>query len=183
MIQSSNLEDFISTVSDFPKQGVSFRDFSPLLLDVKAREVALKELTSILYKYVENTPTTQTVLAAIESRGFILGSLLAERLKLPLLLIRKPNKLPGEVYSEEYGSEYSTDKLEIQNQSFKYSTKSILIDDVLATGGTALAASKLLSKISAPPIAVVTLIELDSLKGRDALQSQGYTNVESLIHY
>jgi adenine phosphoribosyltransferase len=131
-----------------------------------------------MYDHFRNE--TIDMIAAIESRGFIFGAALAYKLNIGFIPIRKPGKLPARKLSETYELEYGTDKVEIHRDAVKAGTKVLLVDDLLATGGTALAACKLLTRLKSEIIGVVFLVELSFLKGRDLLK--GY-DVFSLIKY
>lgn len=137
-----NLLDYLPVVPDFPKPGIMFRDISPLL----ANAGAFKEATDQLANKSRDLEFTH--LLGIESRGFIFGAALANKLSKPLILARKPNKLPLDVHQESYGLEYGTDLLEMQKSILPTGAKVLLIDDVLATGGTLLASAKLVQSLA-----------------------------------
>ena len=162
-----NLLDYLPVVPDFPKPGIMFRDISPLLADAKA----FKEAVSQLAQVSEDLDFTH--LLGIESRGFIFGAALANHLSKPLILARKPNKLPLAVHQESYGLEYGSDLLEMQKTILPKDAKVLLIDDVLATGGTLLAAAKLAQKSGATVSGALTLLEISFLAGLEKLENQG----------
>ncbi len=162
-----NLLDYLPVVPDFPKPGIMFRDISPLL----ANAVAFKEATHQLAQISQDLEFTH--LLGIESRGFIFGAALANELSKPLILARKPNKLPLDVHQESYGLEYGTDLLEMQKTILPTDAKVLLIDDVLATGGTLLASSKLVEKSGAKVAGAITLLEISFLAGTQKLANQG----------
>ena len=164
-----NLLDYLPVVPDFPKPGIMFRDISPLLADAKA----FKEAVSQLAKVSQDLDFTH--LLGIESRGFIFGAALANHLSKPLILARKPNKLPLAVHQESYGLEYGSDLLEMQKTILPKEAKVLLIDDVLATGGTLLAAAKLVQKSGATVSGALTLLEISFLAGLEKLANQGIT--------
>ncbi len=169
-----DLKQFIRNIPDFPKQGILFRDITTLLKDPKAFNYALDELyNSIIDKNI-------TKVVAIESRGFIFGSLLANKLNAGFVPIRKPNKLPGEKIVEEYSLEYGTDKIEIHKDAITSCDNILLHDDLLATGGTMLAACKLVEKLGGKIAQISFLIELEALNGRNLLKDY---NVTSIIKY
>ena len=162
-----NLLDYLPVVPDFPKPGIMFRDISPLLANV----VAFKEATHQLAQISQDLEFTH--LLGIESRGFIFGAALANELSKPLILARKPNKLPLDVHQESYGLEYGTDLLEMQKTILPTDAKVLLIDDVLATGGTLLASAKLVEKSGATVAGAITLLEISFLAGTQKLANQG----------
>ena len=162
-----NLLDYLPVVPDFPKPGIMFRDISPLLADARA----FKEATNKLAEISQDLEFTH--LLGIESRGFIFGAALANELSKPLILARKPNKLPLDVHQESYGLEYGTDLLEMQKTILPTGAKVLLIDDVLATGGTLLASAKLVEKSGAIVAGAITLLEISFLAGTQKLANQG----------
>ncbi len=170
-----NLRDFIGQAPDFPKKGINFLDICPLLQDPDA----WKEVLNLFSKYCDELQPD--LIVGIESRGFILGSAVASYNGLGFIPIRKAGKLPGDVISQAYSLEYGNDIIEIQKNRFKSKTKVLLVDDLLATGGTASAASKLLQKAGAVIIGYGFIIELCSMNGRDRLNKK--TPTKSLLAY
>ena len=170
----NNLADFIRDVPDFPKKGIIFKDITTLLKNPEA----LKETSSILYDLAKDKGITKV--AGIESRGFIFGGLLAEKLNAGFVPIRKPNKLPAEKISETYALEYGSDTIENHKDAIIPGDKVLLHDDLLATGGTANAAVKLIEKLGGEVVQISFLIELVFLNGRELLK--GY-EIKSLITY
>ena len=158
-----NLASRIRDVPDFPSPGILFRDIAPLLADPLAFAEALDGLASGV------PPGGVGAIAAIEARGFLLGSALALRLGLGFVPLLKPGKLPGVVKSVAYDLEYGKDRLEAQADAFVPGTRVLLVDDVLATGGTLAAASQLVADCGAEPVAASVLIELEALSGRSRL--------------
>lgn len=171
---SSYLKKYIRNVKDFPKKGIMFRDITTILKD----SAAFKTTAARLFEQAENLDVNKVV--GIESRGFIFGSILAERLDAGFIPIRKPGKLPAETVRETYSLEYGTDSIEIHKDAIKPGDKILLHDDLLATGGTAVAACKLIERLGGKIIQVSFIIELSFLKGREKLK--GY-NVHSLVKY
>ncbi|HOP49274.1 MAG TPA: adenine phosphoribosyltransferase [Ignavibacteriales bacterium] len=169
-----DLKQFIRNIPDFPKEGILFRDITTLLKSNKAFNYALEAL----YNQIVDKNITKVV--AIESRGFIFGSLLAHKLNAGFIPIRKPNKLPAEKLSQEYALEYGTDKIEIHKDAISPNDNVLLHDDLLATGGTMLAACKLIENLGGNIKQISFLIELEALKGRELLNK--YT-VSSVIKY
>ena len=163
---SCQLIKFLPCVPNFPQPGVMFRDISPLIADPQAFQVAINQFAELAREL------SFTRILAIESRGFIFGSALALQLQKPLLLARKPNKLPLAAHSESYGPEYGQDSLEIQANHIDQQSKVLIIDDVVATGGTLMAASALIRKTGAQVVGALTLLEIDSLGGNNRLREQ-----------
>lgn len=169
-----NLQDFIRSVPDFPQKGIVFKDITTLL---KEPEV-FAATADMLYNFSKNLGIQKV--AAIESRGFLFGSLLAQRLGAGFVPIRKPKKLPAEVYSQAYTLEYGEDTIEMHQDAIKKGERVLLHDDLLATGGTAEAACKLIEQAGGVIVQASFLIELTFLKGREKL---GNCDVVSLIRY
>ena len=164
----------IRDVPDFPKAGILFKDITPLLLDASAFRRAV-ELMAGPFRGAEVTRVV-----SIESRGFLLGAPIALALDAGLVPIRKPGKLPSERGRVEYALEYGTDALEMHSDAVGARDRVLVVDDVLATGGTAEAAAKLVRAHGAAVVGFTFLIELDFLKGRQRLQGR---RVEALLHY
>jgi len=164
----------IRDVPDFPKAGILFKDITPLLLDAGAFRRAV-ELMAGPFRGAEVTRVV-----SIESRGFLLGAPIALALDAGLVPIRKPGKLPSERGRVEYALEYGTDALEMHSDAVGARDRVLVVDDVLATGGTAEAAAKLVRAHGAAVVGFTFLIELDFLKGRQRLQGR---RVEALLHY
>jgi adenine phosphoribosyltransferase len=165
-----NLLDYLPTVPDFPKPGIMFKDISPLLANQKAFAYAIDQLYGLSNFYDFD------YVLGIESRGFIFASALAQVSKKGLVLARKPNKLPKKVYSESYGLEYGADSLEIQQEILPYKAKVLLIDDVLATGGTLVAAANLVKKSGSQAVGTLVLLEIAGLMGSEKLAKE---NIQS----
>ncbi len=162
-----NLLDYLPGVPDFPKPGILFRDISPLL----ANPTAFKEAIAKLHELAQSFDYTHIL--GIESRGFIFGSALAHHAHKGLALARKPNKLPLASHREFYGLEYGTDSLEIQQSTLAKDARVLIIDDVLATGGTLIAADKLLRIAGFTVCGAITLLEISALNGSATLSEQG----------
>jgi adenine phosphoribosyltransferase len=171
---NTDIKKYIRTVKDFPKKGIMFRDITTLL---KTPE-GLKTSFNALLKFTEGLKIDKVV--GIESRGFMLGAMLAERLNAGFVPIRKPGKLPAETVKEEYSLEYGTDAIEIHKDAIEPGESILLHDDLLATGGTAKAAVNLIEKLGGKIVQVSFIIELSFLKGRERLK--GY-DVRSLVDY
>ena len=170
-----NLLDYLPGVPDFPKPGILFRDISPLLASPAAFKEAIAQMGSLAQEF------EYTHILGIESRGFIFGSALAHHIHKGLALARKPNKLPLATHKEFYRLEYGTDSLEIQQSTMPKNAKVLLIDDVLATGGTLIAANKLLLSAGFEVCGAVTLLEIASLNGKQLLDQHGIANRSVLV--
>lgn len=164
MMTLEDLKSLIVDVEDFPKPGIVFKDITPLLEHAEA----FKSLARI---FAENTPRQVKKLVAIESRGFILASAMAQHMDAGVVLMRKPGKLPRKTLSQNYSLEYGEDQLEIHEHSIENGEAVAVIDDVLATGGTAAAAEKLISRAGGQVAQFQFLMELGFLNGRDQLNS------------
>lgn len=169
-----NLENYIRDIPDFPKPGVVFKDITPLL----ASKDALVSCTSALLDLTENQKIDKVV--GIESRGFFFATALAQKLNAGFVPIRKPGKLPFETLKQPYTLEYGMDALEIHEDAISKGDKVLLHDDVLATGGTASAACKLIEKLGGEIIQCNFLIEIEFLKGASKLRKY---DVRSLLTY
>ena len=169
-----DLKGYIRSIPDWPKKGILFRDITPLLADPKAFAAAVDALcadfTNAGIKYV----------AAVEARGFIFGSAVAERLGAGFVPIRKKGKLPYKTEAVTYDLEYGTDTLEVHRDAVSKGAKVLIVDDLLATGGTMAAACKLIKKIGGQIAGISFLIELVELSGRDKL---GDYKVKAVISY
>ncbi len=168
-----NLKEHIRGIPDFPIPGILFYDISTLLSNPKAWSFALDELEKIVSEW------NPDILAGIESRGFLLASALADRMDLPMTMIRKKGKLPGDVISYEYDLEYGTDIIEIQSDALAAGSKVVILDDLLATGGTLKASIELCEKVGANVIGSAVIIELEFLNGKENMQK----TVKSLVKY
>ena len=164
----------IREVPDFPKPGILFYDITTLLDVPEGLELVDNELAEIA------VTTEVDVVAGMESRGFLFGPMVALRLSTGFVLLRKPGKLPAETVSVSYDLEYGTDSLEMHTDSILPDQRVLIVDDLLATGGTAEAAIKLIEKAGGEVAGLLFVIELDFLKGRERLA--GY-DVMSLLHY
>jgi|SRR5579883_71912 len=169
-----DFKSFIHDVPDFPKQGIIYRDISPLLRNPEALSSAAKHLAALVRSY----PIDKVV--AIESRGFIFGSLLAHILNAGLVMVRRQNKLPRPVESLEYSLEYGNSIIEIHPEDIEKGENVLIHDDVIATGGTADAASRLVEKVGGNIAACAFLVELRSLGGREKLDHYPFHSLISL---
>jgi len=168
------LEGYIRGVPDWPKKGILFRDITPLLAEPKAFAAAVEAMCS------DFADAGVEYVAAVEARGFIFGAAVAEKLEAGFVPIRKKGKLPFETESVSYDLEYGTDTLEVHCDAVKRGAKVLMVDDLLATGGTMAAACKLIEKIGGRIVGVTFLIELCELGGREKL---GGYKINTLISY
>lgn len=168
-----DLKDHIRGIPDFPKPGILFYDISTLLRDADAWQVAMGRLARVVRAYQPD------LVAGIESRGFLMAAPLALKLGCGFVMLRKRGKLPGEVIGLDYGLEYGTDRIEIQADAVHRGQRVVVVDDLLATGGTLAAGIQLLRNIGAEVPAAAALIELTFLGGRARID----VPFESLIAY
>ncbi len=171
---SSDLVHSIRSVPDFPKKGIVFRDITTLLKD----PLAFKEAIDIFFEHYRTKGISKVV--SVESRGFIFGSALAYRLGAGFVPVRKPKKLPAESIREEYQLEYGTDAVEMHVDAIAKGERVLLVDDLLATGGTILAAAKLVERLGGGIVGLAFLIELSFLNARQRLSNY---DVFSIINY
>jgi adenine phosphoribosyltransferase len=170
-----NLLDYLPGVPNFPKPGIFFRDISPLLANPAAFMEASLQLEALAKQF------DYSHILGIESRGFIFGTALARQTHKGLTLARKPNKLPLASHRESYGLEYGSDSLEIQQSILPKGSSVLIVDDILATGGTIIAASQLLQKAGFRVAGALTLLEIASLKGSELLSKKGIANKTVLV--
>ena len=168
------LEDYVRSIPDFPEEGIIFRDITSVLQDADGFRLSIEELLKLL------DGVDFDVIVGAESRGFIFGAPLAYELHKPLILVRKKGKLPCETVSREYALEYGTATIEMHKDAIKEGQKAVIVDDLIATGGTLEAAAKLVEELGGKVVKIICLMELAGLKGRDRLE--GY-DVESVIRY
>ncbi len=168
-----NLADYLRDVPDFPKPGIVFKDITPMLTSPIAFKAAVDQLTDRVRHL------RPTHIAAIESRGFLFGAPMAERLEASLIPLRKPGKLPWQTIEESYDLEYGSNTLEVHTDAAGPGDRVVLVDDLLATGGTASASVNLVRRLGTEVVAAVFAVELDFLAGRDKLHGM---DVISLVH-
>ena len=171
-----NLKDFIRSIPDYPKKGILFRDITTLIKDEKAFSETINKIVDRSKKFEFDK------IAAIESRGFVFASAVSYILKKPFIMLRKKNKLPADVYSVDFELEYGTATIEVHKDSIQKNEKVLIIDDLIATGGTAEAAAKLIEISGGKVACFVFVINLFDLNGSDNLIKKGY-NVENLIEF
>lgn len=171
---TQELYRFIRDVPDFPKAGILFKDVTPLMLDAGAFDLAVR----LMRRPFEDERISRVI--AIESRGFLFGAPIALGLRAGLVPIRKPGKLPAARERIDYALEYGTDALEMHSDAVSTGDRVLIVDDVLATGGTAEAAGRLIRARGAALVGFTFLIELDFLRGRERLSGE---HVEALLHY
>ena len=171
-----NLKDFIRSIPDYPKKGILFRDITTLIKNEKAFSETINQI-------VERSKKVKfDKIAAIESRGFVFASAVSYVLKKPFVMLRKKNKLPADVHSIDFELEYGTATIEVHKDSIDENDKVLIIDDLIATGGTAEAAAKLVEISKGKVAAFIFVINLFDLNGTDKLVKKGY-KVENLIDF
>jgi len=168
------LKDKIRDIPDFPKPGIIFKDITPLVKDPAILRLTVHQL---IHPFLGRDITA---VAGMEARGFIFGSLVAWELNLPFIPLRKPGKLPYDAQSVSYDLEYGSTSLEVHTDALDKHDRVLLIDDLLATGGTAKASCELIEQLGATVEALAFVIELDFLQGRDKLDNY---QIHSLLHY
>ena len=171
-----DLKKFIRSIPDYPKKGILFRDITTLIKDEKAFEETINQIVERSKKFNFNK------VAAIESRGFVFASAVSYILKKPFIMLRKKNKLPAETHSIDFKLEYGTATIEVHKDSINENDSILIIDDLIATGGTAEAAAKLVEISKGKVAAFVFVINLFDLGGSDNLVKKNY-NVENLIDF
>jgi adenine phosphoribosyltransferase len=172
----TDLKALIRTIPDFPKPGVQFRDITTLVADADGFKTAIDQMAEM----VADIPCT--IIAGIEARGFVFGAALALKLNKGFVLIRKRDKLPGATLGVNYALEYGTDRIEMHKDAISPQDKVLLVDDLIATGGTALAATQLIRSANATVSAAAFLIDLPELGGAQILQQNGIKTL-SLLTY
>jgi len=171
-----NLKDYIRSIPDYPKKGILFRDITTLIKDEKAFEETINQIVERSKKFKFNK------IAAIESRGFVFASAVSYILKKPFIMLRKKNKLPAETHSIDFELEYGTATIEVHKDSINEKDNVLIIDDLIATGGTAEAAAKLVEISNSKVAAFIFVINLFDLGGSDNLIKNNY-KVENLIDF
>ena len=171
-----NLKDYIRSIPDYPKKGILFRDITTLIKNSDAFEECINQIIARSKNYKIDK------IAAIESRGFVFASAVSYLLKKPFIMFRKKNKLPAETHSVDFELEYGTATIEVHKDSLDENDSVLIIDDLIATGGTAEAAAKLVEISKAKVSAFVFVINLFDLGGSDNLVKNNY-NVENLIDF
>ena len=171
-----NLKDFIRSIPDYPKKGILFRDITTLIKD----KDAFKETINQIIERSKNYKIDK--IAAIESRGFVFASAVSYQLEKPFILLRKKNKLPAQVHSVDFELEYGTATIEVHKDSISKGEKILIIDDLIATGGTAEAAAKIIEISGGKVSGFIFVINLFDLPGNNLLKEKGY-KTESLIDF
>ena len=171
-----NLKNFIRSIPDYPKKGILFRDITTLIKNEKAFSESINQIID------KSKDFNFDKIAAIESRGFVFASAVAYVLKKPFIMLRKKNKLPADVHSIDFELEYGTATIEVHKDSINTGDKVLIIDDLIATGGTAEAAAKLVEMSDGEVAGFIFVINLFDLPGEKLLKAQGF-KVESLIEF
>lgn len=167
-----NLEEYIYDVPDFPKKGIIFKDITPILEDPKAFNFVIDQLSKLVDEIKPD------VILGIESRGFIFAAPLALKMNKPFIIARKPNKLPRNVISEEYELEYGNSSIEIHKDSIKKGQTVLIIDDVVATGGTVSAVEKIISKANGISVGACFVVNLAFLSPEKNIKSPIYSIIK-----
>ena len=168
------IEEYVKSIPDFPEKGIIFRDVTSVLQDADGLHLAIDEMQ----KFLEGVEFD--VIAGTESRGFIFGVPIAYNLHKAFVPVRKKGKLPRETDSAEYELEYGKAEIEMHKDAIQPGQKVVLVDDLIATGGTIEAAARLVEELGGEVVKIIFLMELEGLKGREKLKSY---DVESVIHY
>lgn len=171
---SFDLKKYIDIIEDFPKEGISFKDVSPILLNPDAMNYCIKEMAKIAKEL------KPTVIVGPEARGFVFGCPLAYELNLPFVMARKDGKLPNKVINFKYNTEYSTTSINIHANALKEGDRVLLVDDLLATGGTLQAISSLVKSQKADVCGVLTVVELTKVRQKELLKD---VEIRSLVKY
>jgi len=173
-VTKKTVKDYILTIPDFPEKGVMFRDVTSVLVDPDGLRLAVDEMQALL------DGLDFDVIVGLESRGFLFGMPIAYNLRKPFVLVRKKGKLPRETVSKEYDLEYGSAVIEVHKDDLKPGQRVVIVDDLIATGGTVKAAAELVESLGCEVVRLVFLLELKGLNGRDKLP--GY-DISSVISY
>lgn len=173
-MMKESLKDYVRTIPDFPEPGIMFRDITTVLSDADGLKLAIDEMEKTL------DGVDFDVLAGAEARGFIFGAALAYNMHKPFVLIRKKGKLPSDTVQQTYDLEYGTATIEVHKDAITPGQKVVVVDDLIATGGTVAAAAELIEKLGGEVVKMVFLMELKGLKGREKLAKY---DVASVISY
>lgn len=172
---NDDIRQRIRTIPDFPKPGIMFRDITTLLLDAEGLGLTIDRMAAAVEGKID-------LVAGIEARGFLFGAALAVKLGAGMLLVRKDGKLPGATIAEDYALEYGTDRIAIHADALAPGARVLLVDDLIATGGTARAAVRLLKKAGAEVVQASFVVDLPELGGADALRGDGIA-VHALVAF
>ena len=171
-----NLKEYIRSIQDYPKKGILFRDITTLIKNEKAFKECINQILERSKKFKFNK------IAAVESRGFVFASAISYMLDKPFIMLRKKNKLPADVHSIDFELEYGTATIEVHKDSFDEGDSVLIIDDLIATGGTAEAAAKLIEISKSKVAGFIFVINLFDLGGTKNLEKKGY-KIENLLHF
>ncbi len=166
--------DYVRTIPDFPEPGIMFRDVTSVISDADGLQLAVNELQGLLQG------VDFDAVVGLESRGFIFGTPIAYNMKKPFILVRKKGKLPCETIEQTYDLEYGSATVEMHKDALKPGDKVVIVDDLIATGGTVEAACKLVEQLGGQVVKIIFLMELEGLKGRDKLKDY---SVASVVKY
>ena len=168
------LEDYVTTIPDFPEPGIMFRDITTVVQDADGLRLAIDTMTDLI------DDIHYDVIVGAESRGFVFGMPIAYNERKPFVMVRKKGKLPRQTVSEKYELEYGTAEIEMHTDAIKPGQRVVIVDDLVATGGTLEATAKLVEKLGGKVVAIVVLMELSGLNGRERLKNY---RLESAIKY
>jgi adenine phosphoribosyltransferase len=174
---AQRLADMIRTIPDYPKPGIQFKDITTVLADGELFQQVNRALAQ------QAQALGAQAILGIEARGFILGAAVAHELGLPFVPVRKQGKLPAKVYRQTYALEYGEDTLELHQEALPAQTKVVILDDLLATGGTVKASLALAQQANLNVVGALFVVELDFLHGREAIQQASPINVDALVHF
>jgi adenine phosphoribosyltransferase len=163
------LKEKVNKIADFPQKGILFYDIFSILKNVEMTEKLFELSMAHIQNFLVETKQNITAIVGLESRGFLLGLVLADKLKIPFVPVRKKNKLPGEVYKIEYITEYSRDQFELQTNALEQGSNVLIVDDLLATGGTMKAAEQLITMSGSRVAGYFVVFEIEGLNGKEKL--------------
>lgn len=163
------IKDAVTKIPDFPKPGILFYDLFSILKNVDLTQKTFDIATKLIRNHLINTKQEITAIVGLESRGFLLGLVIADRLKVPFVPVRKKNKLPGTILKVNYVTEYSADTLELQQDALNADSKVLIVDDLIATGGSMRAAEDLVSMVKGQVIGYFVLFEIEKIVGKNKL--------------
>jgi adenine phosphoribosyltransferase len=166
------LKEKVNKIPDFPSKGVLFYDLFSILNDVELSQKLFQTSVDVIVNFLIDTKQEVTAIVGLESRGFLLGLVIADRMKLPFVPIRKKNKLPGNLYKINYLTEYSQDQIELQADSLNENSKVFIVDDLMATGGTMKAAEDLIKMAKSKIVGYYSVFEIVALEGRKKLSNE-----------
>lgn len=166
------IKERVNKIPDFPSKGVLFYDLFSILKNVELSQKLFEISVDTIVNFMIDTKQEISVIVGLESRGFLLGLVIADRLKLPFVPIRKKNKLPGNIFKVNYITEYSQDQIELQADSLSENSKVLIVDDLMATGGTMSAAEDLIGMVKSEVVGYFTVFEIEGLAGNSKIKNK-----------